>query len=339
MQNEITERRALLDGKGTVLEPGWARRPHWEYRRSAVRANPFRIKEWDYYCVLDGAKGVSFTVADNGYFGYASATVFDFGKPAEWSDSVLTWFTFGKLGMPESSDAGDVRFSAKGANLSFLLRDGLRVIEVDWPGFSGGKGLSGRVELAQPDSDSMTIATPFPKRRRAFYYNRKINCLPASGILDFGGTKLSFEPERAQAVLDWGRGVWTYDNTWYWGSCSGRVNGVPFGLNLGYGFGDTSAATENVILYAGKAHKIGNVEFSIPGDSFMKPWKVSSDDGRLDLVFTPVLDRAQRANYLVIESDQHQVFGRFDGKAVLDDGTALSVGGILGFAEKVRNRW
>ena len=47
--------------------------------------------------------------------------------------------------------------------------------------------------------------------------------------------------------MDWGRGVWTYHNTWYWSSASGELDGVPFGWNLGYGFGDTAAATELIL--------------------------------------------------------------------------------------------
>ena len=41
----------------------------------------------------------------------------------------------------------------------------------------------------------------------------------------------------------------------------------------------------------------------------------------------------------VICSDQHQVFGRFSGTAVLDDGTKIRISRLTGFAEKVRNKW
>ena len=66
---------------------------------------------------------------------------------------------------------------------------------------------------------------------------------------------------------------------------------------------------------------------------------MTDESGRLDLTFTPILDRAAYTGALVLESDQHQVFGRFDGVAVLDDGTALAIRGLRGFAEKVKNRW
>ena len=63
------------------------------------------------------------------------------------------------------------------------------------------------------------------------------------------------------------------------------------------------------------------------------------DDERLSLTFTPSLDRSARTSAGMLLSDQHQVFGRFTGKAVLDDGTVIEVKDMLGFAEKVRNKW
>jgi Protein of unknown function (DUF2804). len=36
---------------------------------------------------------------------------------------------------------------------------------------------------------------------------------------------------------------------------------------------------------------------------------------------------------------EHQVFGHFDGIAVLDNGRKLKLEHFLGFAEKVRNKW
>lgn len=184
----------------------------------------------------------------------------------------------------------------------------------------------------------MVIATPFDAPR-AFYYNQKINCMPASGVMTLGSRRFEFAPETSFGTLDWGRGVWTYDNTWYWGNGNGIVNGKPFGFNIGYGFGNTSAASENLLLYGGVAHKLSRVQFNIPEESFLKPWTFSSDDGRFEMDFVPVIDRVARTNALIIESDQHQVFGRFTGRAVLDDGTALELKDFLGFAEKVRNRY
>ncbi|MDD7503208.1 MAG: DUF2804 family protein [Clostridium sp.] len=55
--------------------------------------------------------------------------------------------------------------------------------------------------------------------------------------------------------------------------------------------------------------------------------------------FEPIIDRKAIINALVIESRQHQVFGRFSGRMRLNDGSVIEIRDFLGFAEKVRNRW
>ena len=113
--------------------------------------------------------------------------------------------------------------------------------------------------------------------------------------------------------------------------------------NDGYGFGDTSAATENALIYNGRLHKLDHVTFEIPmkdrKEDYLSPWRFTSSDGRFEMQFRPVLDRAACTDFKLLKSDQHQVFGTFTGTAVLDDGSALSVRDFFGFAEKVENKW
>jgi len=244
----------------------------------------------------------------------------------------------GGFKMPETSKQGDVVFQNKNLQLRFIRKEHSRVLEVNWINFQPGQDLQGSVELFQPEDDSMLIATPFAGNPRAFYFNHKINCMPAQGSFSLGERQVEFSQQNAFGVLDWGRGVWTYSNTWYWGSASGMVGEQRFGLNIGYGFGDTSAASENIVFLDGQGHKLDTVSFHIPGDDFLKPWQFSSNDGRLELDFDPILDRYSNTNLLVVQSWQHQVFGRYSGKVTLDDGTVLQIENLLGFAEKVKNR-
>ena len=79
----------------------------------------------------------------------------------------------------------------------------------------------------------------------------------------------------------------------------------------GYGFGDTSAASENVLFWDGHIHKLDRVEFQIPPDSFLKPWKFVSNDHRFEMDFEPTLDRHSRTDAGILKTIQHQVFGTF----------------------------
>ena len=71
----------------------------------------------------------------------------------------------------------------------------------------------------------------------------------------------------------------------------------------------------------------------------MAEWKFVSANGRFNATFTPIIDRHSFTNALVLSSNQHQVFGRFNGTAILDDGKVIKMNDFLGFAEKVDNKW
>lgn len=342
MQREITKAVALLDAKGNVLEPGYAKKALFKYDRNAIKAKPIRIKEWDYYCILNDHFGLALTIADNAYMGLDSITLFDFDNRTEISKSFMQWLTFGKKHFPSHSNVGEIKVDAKTHKIQFTLDKVDRILAFDIPNFKDKQSLIGKIRLSNMPEESMVIATPFDKPGY-FYYNQKINCMRASGEMKLGDKIFVFEPQTSFGVLDWGRGVWTYDNTWYWGSASGLVNGKTFGFNIGYGFGNTQAATENMVFFDGKAHKLSEVKFNIPvkegKDDFLSPWTFTSDDGRFEMNFEPILDRASRTKVLVLESDQHQVFGYFSGTVILDDETKLHVNKLIGFAEKVKNRW
>ena len=342
-QHEILRSAPLLNASGDLAEPGWARSLLPVYRRSDIRVSPMRIKEWDYYLITDGHVGLALTIADNGYMGLDSVSFLDFDEGWEQTKSPMRLFPMGKTGLPESSADGASEIARGGYAMAFYHEDGARRLSFHMDRFLDGDAIEGIVTLSGAPEESMVIATPFDKPGH-FYYNQKINCMRAEGWITLGKRRIELTPDRFFGVLDWGRGVWTYHNTWYWGSASGELDGVPFGWNIGYGFGNTAAASENVLFYDGRIHKLGTVEFHIPKDekgrnAYLNVWNFTSDDTRFYMDFTPVLDRSALTSAIIIKSDQHEVFGRFTGRVTLDDGTVLPVRDFFGFAEKVENKW
>lgn len=337
--HEVTTHHPLLGSEGELTEPGWSRSLVQDYNRSMIRAPKWRIKEWDYYLVLSDSFAGAFTISDDGYIGLQSVSLLTFGdSPWEHTETVLNAFPLGKLHLPSSSAGGTTEYADNRLQMKFEVTDGKRHITCHFENFNAGKPFDCDITLQQPSMDTMVIATPWDQKH-AFYYNQKINTMRASGYMEYDGKRYEFNPATDFGTLDWGRGVWTYDNTWYWGSGNADIDGNSFGFNIGYGFGNTSAATENVIFYNGKVHKLDDIEFHIPDSSYMNPWTFTSSDGRFEMDFVPVLDRAACLDYKIIVSDQHQVFGRMSGKAILDDGTVIEVKDMMCFAEKVHNKY
>ncbi|GKX27607.1 hypothetical protein SH1V18_00870 [Vallitalea longa] len=339
MQNEIIHSGELLNINGDLTQKGWAKELLLHYNRPNIRTSKLKIKEWDYYCILNEKFGVAFTIADNGYIGLISITLLDFLIPTQWTKTILIPFPLGKFNMPSTSHKGNVVYNNKKCRLEFIKEGEYRYLKVNIKEFNKVDTLEGEITLHQPNNlESMVIATPFYKKHR-FYYNQKINCMKAYGNLILGNKNYNFNTIPSFGVLDWGRGVWTYSNKWYWGSLSGTINNQSFGFNIGYGFGDTSNASENMLFYKDKAHKLDKVTFVIPNDSYVKPWTFTSNDNRFEMNFDPIIDRHSNSNILVIKSNQHQVFGYYSGKVILDSGQELKVNNLLGFAEEVTNRW
>lgn len=345
MQNEIMKPIDLLGADGRITEEGWARFPYWRYDRGSVKGSPLRIKEWDYYAVLseDQEFGITFTVSDLGYLALSAVCFLDFKKRFYHQVDAMNFFPLGRTGFPSGSEMGNIKFSDKKVSIEYIIENGRRIIRFESPGLKdahGNIGAKGEIILSHPESlESMTIATSWKENRRAFYYNRKVNCMAASGGFSIGGRKYFFSPKKDFGVLDWGRGNWTYKNRWFWGSASGIADGAPFGWNIGYGFSDRTPASENTLFHKGRAHKIEEVTFHFDENNYMKPWKFTSSDGRFEMDFEPALDRNSDVNLFIIKSIQHQVFGYFSGKAVLDNGKVIRVKRMLGFAEDVLNWW
>lgn len=351
---EIVEECELLNKFGELNNAGFSKQLLQIYDRNKIKASKFKIKEWDYYLIHNSDYGIALTVADNSYMGLISASILNFKNRTEKTKSIMTFFPMGKLNtnfnehkkinMPSSSKTGDVMFRNKNCDIRFLHDGKNRKLYLNFLNFDKKQNLEVDLTLTDEPKQSMVIATPFKENKKAFYYNQKIVGFKAYGEVKFGNENINFKKDNTFALLDWGRGVWTYKNTWFWGAGMSTINGKSFGFNIGYGFGDTKQATENMLFYGGVAHKLEHVTFNIPKtengkDDFLSPWTFSSSDGRFEMNFTPILNRHSDTNALVLRSNQNQVFGYFDGIAILDDGTKLEIKNLLGFAEKVFNKW
>ncbi len=344
MQHELTQAGSLLDAHGDLSQVGWSRQPLLDcnlenanfYRLPFFQR--FRIKRWDYYAVFTPQRFFSATIADLGYAGNIFVYTLDFSTHVLHEEGLVIPLGSG-INLPRNSLTGETTFANKQVQLRFQVLPEGRHITVLWPNFHQGRGISADILFHQPAGhESMTITIPIGKRR--FYYNRKINCLPAEGFLQYGDVHETLSPHTSLGSLDWGRGVWEYRSTWNWASASAYLpTGQLFGLNIGSGFGDLSAATENCLVLDGKIHKLEQVDFKFDSNDFMRPWEFLTPDNRLELDFVPFTERLARTNLGLIMSEVHQMFGTYNGWVISDPGDRLTINGLIGFAEHHEARW
>jgi hypothetical protein len=344
MQTELTTASPLLDEHGNLRQVGWSRQPLLDCNLENARfyalrpLQRFRIKRWDYYAVFTPRRFFSATIADLGYAGNLFVYALDFASRDLHEEGLVIPLGRG-ITLPRNSTGGESHFEDSRLQLHFSLNPQGRHVEVDWPAFDHGRGIQAAFDLlCPPEHESMTIVIPIPGRR--FYYNRKINCMPAQGYIQYGDEREELDPGKTLGSLDWGRGVWEYRTFWNWASASGFLpGGHTIGLNLGCGFGDLSRAGENCLVLDGRIHKLEEVRFDYQAGNTMQPWHFTDSQGRLDLTFTPFKERVAKTSLGIIFSEGHQMFGRYAGWVVDDDERRLEIQDLIGFAEEHRARW
>ena len=332
-QREITARTPLLDGRGQIAQPGWARRMNYIYNREQARRNPFNLKEWNFYQFIKGHWAVQLTIGHLSYACNAAVTLLDLDTGEKREEGRLRLLRALDLDRdPEGPSVTEYR--DEGFLLRFEVGDNLR-----WLTFQGESRRWGAAEVRleaenDPANEKMVIATPFAKPRQ-FYLNYKENYYRASGFARFGELEVGLDG--ASGLLDWGRGIWPYRHEWWWGSLSAVVDGAELGLNIGWGFGDLSHATENMFFYKRRAYKLGALRMVMEG-GYMDPWHLTEEDGRMELRFQPIYDNYTERKLVVVDTSCHQVYGRFSGWAETDGGR-VAFHDLPGFIEHAVNRW
>jgi len=344
MQTELTKGGPLLTTEGDLAQVGWSRQPILDCNLESAHFyalkpfQRFRIKRWDYYAIFTPKSFFSATIADLGYAGNIFVYVMDFERGNLHEEGLV--IPFGKgITLPRNGTEGDSHFENAKAKLDFHVEGKQRQVSVSWPTFHEGRGIQADISLSVPErAESMVIVIPIGMKR--FYYNHKTNCMPAQGTIKYGDTMEMLEPNTSSGSLDWGRGAWEYRSFWNWASSSGFLkDGRSIGLNLGCGFGDLSKAGENAIILGNRIHKLEQVRFDYQSGEYMKPWQFTDAEGRLNLSFTPFRERVAKTNLWIIVSEVHQMFGRYNGKAIADDGEVIEIKDLIGFAEEHQARW
>ena len=333
-QREVLTRVQLLNRRGELAQPGFATHMLFEYEKRRVKGFPFRLKEWDFYQFSLGDWVLQMTIGHVSYVTQISANLFSLvdGKRYEFS----RMYPFQRKELDFSADPelpGRLEIAGTDYRMRFDTyadHKRLRLKEKD------------RVDIDlylpwDPSEEKMVIATPFEKQNQ-FYLNCKEHYYGVKGHVRFEDVTVRADDHQT-GLLDWGRGVWPFHQEWFWGCGADWQAGGRFGFNIGWGFGDTSHATENMFFWNGQAHKLGDLQVDRDPENHVAPWRFHTQDGLFDLTMTPVFDNYTETKLAFVNNNCHQVFGRFQGQAVLEDGTVLEIKDMLAFCEHAVNNW
>ena len=338
-QNEIIESSDLFNKDGSLVQRGWARKPILRYNKENIGKGWTRIKEWDHFSVLNKQFGFQLTIGDIGYLTQMSYVWLDFENKEREGKGEFKFFTKSKLLPLSSLENSLIEFPSKKFNATIEKMGNKRMISIDDPSFLD-KGIKGTIILEdKPEWDNTVVVTGYKEDPRLFYYNHTINIMPAEGNIEIGDKKYQFKPDTSFGLMDWGRGIWPYKTHWLWGSACGTVGGASIAFNIGYGFGDLSTHTENIVFYDGKANKLDEVTFHHDDRDPTKPWKFTSSDDRFNMVLEPIIPHREKINMGLIYLNSSLLHGLYSGDIILDNGEKIHIKEMLGHAEDIFWRW
>lgn len=322
---QFTEEVPLMtNGK---LNSGYSFHLYHQYSGKGKR----RLKEWDFYQISNDQYVLQMTMGHVSYCGNVAATLFSLKDGTRYSVGSFPLFPKKKLNLPTNGELPHkVFYSDKKLTMCFDVAENQRKLTLTTQDNSAA--VSVLLTNCGLDKHKTVVAIPFEKRGQ-FYLNYKENCFVANADVRFGD--FSVKMTNAFGLLDWGRGVWPFKHSWTWGNGSTMIDGIPFGFNIGWGFGDTSCGTENMFFYNNKAYKLGNVTRTSNSDGSVT---FRDEEGLFDMTATPLYDNFTTTKVLWVNNSCHQVFYNFSGKVIVD-GNELNVPPFVAFCEDAENRW
>jgi len=340
-EHEVTEPVDLVWSDGRTLNPaarGWSRRP---LHRANLHGGWGRTKRWDYWAILTPDLVVSMVYADVDYLGLADVWWADLEGDRQGGRGVAVPLARG-IDLPDRPGTVPLRVRRRKLQLDITDDpDGVTHLAGRWQEPDGREGHLSAIVDQPPSHESLNVVIPWSDRR--FQYTSKHQARRARGTLVVGDERWSFGGLAGEAwgVLDVGRGRWPFRTTWNWGGGAGpATDGRVIGLQLGGKWTVGTGFTENGVLVDGRLEKLGEeLEWSYQWDDPLEPWRVTAPSGRLTLELTPRFDKHSKIEAVVLGTETHQVFGRWSGTYVSNEGETIEFADLIGFAEESRSRW
>lgn len=283
-------------------------------------------KRWHYVGLGNEQLFIGVAIVDLGWACSAFAYLFDRRRRkllADWSQDGLPGL---QARVSDEPLAGaDAWFRGLGAQLSLQhapgdvlrLRVATRALRID-------------AELDLHDMAAPLLAVG-PIAGGLSHATQKTSALPVLGSAEAHGQR--FDLDGAWAAVDASNGLLARDTAWRWASA--HRPDIGFNLQQGY-FGNQ----ENVLWLDGQPIALGAAHFEFDAARPLDPWRVSTEDGLLDLVFTPEGARAANKDLGFAASRYVQPVGSFAGSVrASPDAPARPVTGLLGVTEDHHSRW
>ncbi|MBU2933243.1 DUF2804 domain-containing protein [Vibrio cyclitrophicus] len=304
---------------------------NFDYRSSMdSKAAPwqkhFHYKQFQFVSIVTDTHIIGVAIADIRYLGSAFCYLYDIESNKLEECSWLRPLGFDKHVTPSPFEG---KTSIAGQSIAFDIKG------KQWRVRLNTKLIKADVTL-DPKIDSLPMAMCSPTGYSGWTYTQKHNAVRIIGDIQIKGTSLNLT--QALAGYDFSAGYMRRETSWRWASINTQSNGTDIGLNLAAGVNETGGC-ENVLWVNGTRHLLNPVQFTFSRQDTNFPWQITSQDGRINLIFTPLNNRSEKLNLWLLKSNFRQFIGHFSGSIQDNDGITHQLDGVLGLTEDHFARW
>ncbi|MEZ9547955.1 MULTISPECIES: DUF2804 domain-containing protein [Vibrio] len=303
----------------------------FDYRNSMdSKANSwqkhFHYKQFQFVSIVTDTHIIGVAIADIRYLGSAFCYLYDIENNHLEESSWLRPLGFDKQ---VTASPFDGTTNIADQSITFEIEGG------QWQVRLNTKLIKADIAL-QPEADNLPLAMCSPTGYSGWTYTQKHNALRISGDIQIKGESLVLE--QARAGYDFSAGYMRRETSWRWASINSLAGQKSIGLNLAAGVNETGTC-ENVLWVDGSRHLLNPVHFMFNRDDIDHPWTITSQDGRINLMFTPINQRSEKLNLWVLKSNFRQFIGHFSGSIQDNDGSIHQLENVLGLTEDHFARW
>lgn len=297
-----------------LLAPPFARSRWW--RR-------FHHKRWHYVALCTDRIFCAVAIVDLGWTSTAFAYVFDRHRHAMLADVAQDGVPGLSAHLADHAGQSSV-FTTRRSRIAIDYRaDGSHGLALHCDGLD--------IDAAFGPGTAPLLLAVGPVANGSVHATQKSSGMPLRGKLRVAGAEYGLE--EGVASFDYSNGLLARNTAWRWASAHDL--GMGFNVQAGY-FG----GNENALWLDGQLHPLAPAHFDHNASAPLAPWHLHTEDGLLDLHFTPQGARRGDKNLLIAASRYIQPVGTFNGWVrSAPDRPKRAVTQMMGVTEDHASRW
>ncbi len=301
----------------------------------------FHFKQFQYFGGISDELIFGCALADTAYIGSVFVYIYRITD-----QKMLTW-QFKKplaagLSLSKRPDNGVSVFRSGNKHIQMRYQlnsrgERRKILEIDF-----GRELQLMAELfEQPDYEAMALCTPCSIN--GWTYAQKTAALPVSGHVHCALGNFKLEEIACHGHHDFSAGYMRRETFWNWACFSGSMSinnkkNQNIGLNVSWGVNETGFS-ENCFWINNSMYLLPQVQFKFERDDEYSTWRVTSENQQVDLRFVPEGMHKEKINVFMFASSFKQIFGRFNGYLINQDGQRFDIENLYGFVEDHYSKW